>query len=274
MRARGPAGDRFPQGAFQRQVRAWSRLARMHNVKGVILAGGRATRLRPLTKVTNKHLLPVYDKPLIYYPLKSMARAGIRDVLVITNPEHAGHFIQLLGSGSEFGLKIAYELQEEAGGLAQAVGLARSFVGGDRMLVLLGDNIFTHDLRPAVERFAGEPHGAVIFGVEMEHPEQYGVIEMDGERVLGIEEKPAQPRSHMIQTGIYMYDERVWAFIDGLRPSARGELEITDLNNIYVNEGSLRCETLEGYWIDAGTSHDELLSANVAVAELARRGEI
>src|ERR1700727_2654233 len=142
----------------------------MRPMKGGVLAGGKATRLRPLTKVTNKHLLPIYDKPLIYYPLQAMARAGVRDVLVITNPEHAGHFIQLLGSGSEFGLKLAYELQEEAGGLAQAVGLAQTFVGGDKMLVLLGDNIFTHDLRPAVERFSQQDTGSVIFGIEAEHP--------------------------------------------------------------------------------------------------------
>jgi glucose-1-phosphate thymidylyltransferase len=243
-------------------------------MKGVVLAGGKATRLRPLTKVTNKHLLPIYDRPLIYYPLQAMSRAGVREVLVITNPEHAGHFIQLLGSGSEFGLKLAYELQEEAGGLAQAVGLAQSFVGNDSMLVLLGDNIFTYDLRPAVEKFSAEDRGAVIFGVEMEHPEQYGVIEMDGERVVGIEEKPSAPKSNLIQTGIYMYDSHVWDHMEGLKPSARGELEITDLNTIYVEHGTMRCETLDGYWIDAGTSHDELLSANIAVAELSRRGEI
>ncbi len=243
-------------------------------MKGVVLAGGKATRLRPLTKVTNKHLLPVYDKPLIYYPLQAMARAGIRDVLVTTNPEHAGHFMQLLGSGREFGLKLAYELQEEAGGLAQAVNLAETFAGSDKLLVLLGDNIFTHDLRPAVERFVAQEHGAVIFGAEMEHPEQYGVIEMDGDRVVGIEEKPQEPKSQLIQTGIYMYDERVWEFISSLTPSARGEFEITDLNNIYVREGSMRCEILDGYWIDAGTSHDELLSANVAVAELVRSGKL
>jgi glucose-1-phosphate thymidylyltransferase len=240
----------------------------------VVLAGGKATRLRPLTKVTNKHLLPVYDKPLIYYPLQAMARAGIRDVLVTTNPEHAGHFMQLLGSGREFGLKLAYELQEEAGGLAQAVALSETFVGGDKVLVLLGDNIFTHDLRPAVERFTRQQHGAVVFGVQMEHPEQYGVIEMDGDRVVGIEEKPTEPRSQLIQTGIYLYDERVWSFIADLEPSARGELEITDLNNVYVREGSMRCEILDGYWIDAGTSHDELLSANLAVAELVRGGKL
>jgi glucose-1-phosphate thymidylyltransferase len=231
-------------------------------------------RLRPLTKVTNKHLLPIYDKPLIYYPLQAMAQAGVHDVLIITNPEHAGHFIQLLGSGRELGLKLAYELQEEAGGLAQAVSLAESFVGQEKMLVLLGDNIFTQDLRASVERFNAEDQGAVIFGVEMEHPEQYGVIEMDGERVLGIEEKPSAPRSHLIQTGIYMYDEHVWDHLKGLTPSARGELEITDLNNVYVNSGTMRCETLTGYWIDAGTSHDELLAANVAVAELRRQGQI
>lgn len=243
-------------------------------MKGVVLAGGKATRLRPLTKVTNKHLLPIYDKPLIYYPLQAMAKAGVKDVLVITNPEHAGHFIQLLGSGREFGLKLAYELQEEAGGLSQAVGLAESFVGNDKMLVLLGDNIFTHDLRPSVERFSTEEKGAVIYGVQVDHPEHYGVIEMDGERVVGIEEKPKVPKSHIAQTGIYMYDERVWDHIGNLSPSARGELEITDLNNIYVQEGTMRCETLDGYWIDAGTSHDELLSANIAVAELVRSGKI
>lgn len=243
-------------------------------MKGVVLAGGKATRLRPLTKVTNKHLLPIYDKPLIYYPLQAMAQAGIRDVVVITNPEHAGHFIQLLGSGREFGLKLAYELQEEAGGLAQAVSLAESFVGKEKMLVLLGDNIFTQDLRPSVERFSAEQRGAVIFGVQMEHPEQYGVIEMDGDRVVGIEEKPAAPKSHVVQTGIYMYDEHVWEHLKGLTPSARDELEITDLNNIYVNAGTMRCETLDGYWIDAGTSHDELLAANIAVAELRRKDQI
>ena len=243
-------------------------------MKGVVLAGGKATRLRPLTKVTNKHLLPIYDKPLIYYPLQAMARAGIRDVVVITNPEHAGHFIQLLGSGREFGLKLAYELQEEAGGLAQAVSLAESFVGKEKMLVLLGDNIFTQDLRPSVERFSAEQRGAVIFGVQMEHPEQYGVIEMDGDRVVGIEEKPSTPKSHVVQTGIYMYDEHVWEHLKGLTPSARDELEITDLNNIYVNAGTMRCETLDGYWIDAGTSHDELLAANIAVAELRRKDQI
>ncbi len=243
-------------------------------LKGVILAGGRATRLRPLTYVTNKHLLPVYDRPLIFYPLEAMARAGVEEVLLITNPEHAGHFLQLLRTGREFGLRITYELQEEAGGLAQAVGLAEPFGRHSKLLVLLGDNIFTHDLRPSVQRFAERDRGAVIFAKQVERPEHYGVVEVDGDRVVSIEEKPAHPKSRLAQTGVYLYDERVFSFIAELTPSERGELEITDLNNVYVAEGSMRCETLEGWWIDAGTSHDELLEANLQVAKLRRAGEL
>jgi glucose-1-phosphate thymidylyltransferase len=243
-------------------------------MKGVILAGGKATRLRPLTQVTNKHLLPIYDKPLIYYPLEAMARAGVEDVLLTTNPEHAGHFLQLLGTGREFGLQLTYELQENANGLADAVGLAERFARGSKVLVLLGDNIFTHDLRPRVQAFEQVQRGAVIFATEVQEPEHYGAVELDGERVVGIEEKPARPRSNLAQTGIYLYDERVFDFISELRPSPRGELEITDLNNRYVAEGSLHCETLDGYWIDAGTSHDELLAANNEVARLRREGAI
>src|SRR5579884_3198991 len=243
-------------------------------MKGVILAGGKATRLHPLTRVTNKHLLPIYDRPLIYYPLQAIARAGVEEVLIITNPEHAGHFLQLLRTGSEFGLRLTYELQEEAGGLAQAVGLAEPFARGTKLLVLLGDNIFTDDLRPSVERFRNQDRGAVIFAKEVDEPQHYGVVEIDGEAVLSIEEKPPQPKSRLAQTGIYLYDERVFSFISELSPSARGELEITDLNNVYVSEGSMRCETLDGWWIDAGTSHEELLAANVKVAQLRRTGLI
>lgn len=241
-------------------------------MKGVVLAGGRATRLHPLTYVTNKHLLPVYDKPLIYYPLEAMARAGVEEVLLITNPEHAGHFLQLLRTGSEFGLKLTYELQEQAGGLAQAVGLAEPFARGSKLLVLLGDNIFTQDLRSTVEAFRDEERGAVIFAAEVSEPQHYGVVEMHDGLVVSIEEKPASPRSNLAQTGIYLYDERVFSFMDRLAPSARGELEITDLNNIYVAEGTMRCQVLDGYWIDAGTSHDELLEANLKVADLRRQG--
>ncbi len=243
-------------------------------MKGVILAGGKATRLRPLTRVTNKHLLPIYDKPLIYYPLEAMARAGVEDVLLTTNPEHAGHFLQLLGTGREFGLKLTYELQEGANGLADAVGLAERHARGSKVLVLLGDNIFTHDLAPRVRAFERQERGAVIFATEVEEPEHYGVVEVDGDRVVGIEEKPERPRSNLAQTGIYIYDDRVFDFIAELEPSARGELEITDLNNRYVAEGTLACEVLDGYWIDAGTSHDELLAANIEVARLRRAGEL
>jgi glucose-1-phosphate thymidylyltransferase len=244
-------------------------------MKGVILAGGKATRLRPLTHVTNKHLLPIYDKPLIYYPLEAMARAGVEEVLLTTNPEHAGHFLQLLGTGREFGLRITYDLQEAPNGLADAVGLAEHFARGSNLLVLLGDNIFTHDLGPRVTAFEeGDEGGAVIFATEVQEPQHYGVVELDGDRVVSIEEKPAHPRSHYAQTGIYLYDTRVFDFIHDLEPSARGELEITDLNRIYVREGSLRCEILDGYWIDAGTSHDELLAANNEVARLRREGAI
>jgi glucose-1-phosphate thymidylyltransferase len=243
-------------------------------MKGVILAGGKATRLRPLTQVTNKHLLPIYDKPLIYYPLEAMARAGVEEVLLTTNPEHAGHFLQLLGTGREFGLRLTYDLQEAPNGLADAVGLAEHFARGSKLLVLLGDNIFTHDLGPRVAAFEHQDAGAVIFATEVEEPQHYGVVELDGERVVSIEEKPQAPRSNFAQTGIYFYDERVFDFISALTPSARGELEITDLNNIYVREGSLSCEILDGYWIDAGTSHDELLAANNEVARLRREGSI
>ncbi|MBO0767804.1 MAG: NTP transferase domain-containing protein [Solirubrobacterales bacterium] len=242
------------------------------NMKGVILAGGKATRLRPLTSITNKHLLPIYDKPLIFYPLEAMARAGVEEVVLITNPEYSGHFLNLIKTGREFGLQITYELQEEPGGLAQAVSLAEPFARGSKILVLLGDNIFTQDLRPAVEQFKAQERGATVFATEVDEPQHYGVIEVDGDRVLGIEEKPSEPKSNLAQTGIYLYDERVFSFMDQLKPSARGELEITDLNNIYVNEGSMRCHTLEGFWIDAGTSHDELLEANIRAAELRRKG--
>lgn len=244
-------------------------------MKGVILAGGRATRLRPLTFVTNKHLLPVYKKPMIFYPLEAMARAGVKDVLLITNPDHASQFMNLIGSGKEFGLRVSYELQDDAvGGIAQAIGLAEAFASGSKILVLLGDNIFTHNLGPAVKKFETQQGGAKGFAVEVEHPEHYGVIELDGDKVISVIEKPKRPKSKLAQVGIYMYDERVFDFIKQLKPSDRGELEVTDLNNQYLKDGTLECEIMDGYWIDAGTSHDELLAANNRVAELVARKEI
>jgi len=246
----------------------------MKRVKGVILAGGKATRLRPLTYVTNKHLLPVYNKPLIYYPLEAMARAGVTDVLITTNPEHAGDFINLLRSGDDFGIRLSFEIQKEAGGISQAIKLAKPFARGDQLLVLLGDNIFTHDLSDAVTRFKRRKKGAQIFAKEVEDAREYGVIEMEGDQVKSIVEKPKRPKSNLAQTGIYMYDDRVFELIEKLKPSARGELEVTDLNNFYVKEGTMQCEIMDGYWIDAGTSHDELLAANQKVAELVREGKL
>jgi glucose-1-phosphate thymidylyltransferase len=240
-------------------------------MKGVILAGGNATRLRPLTWVTNKHLLPIYNKPMIFYPLESMARAGIKEVLITTGPDHAGHFINLLRSGKEFGLKLSYEIQEEAGGLSQAVSLAGDFAAGEKVLVILGDNIFKHNLANAVKEFEAQPKGAKIFGKRMPECRQYGVIEIKDGRVVSIEEKPQNPKSDIAQTGIYMYDGQVFDLIKNLKPSARGELEITDLNNLYVNQGTMTCEIMSDWWVDAGTSFDELLRANMLVAEEVRK---
>jgi glucose-1-phosphate thymidylyltransferase len=238
-------------------------------VKGLILAGGRATRLRPLTHVTNKHLLPVYKKPMIFYSLEAMARAGVEEVLITTNPEHAGDFINLLRSGADFGLKLSYEIQDDSvGGIAQAIGLAESFAGADKLLVLLGDNIFTHDLSRAVKAFEKRKKGAMIFGKEVEHPEHYGVIELNGDRVVSIVEKPKRPKGNLAQTGVYFYDDRVFDFVKRQKPSGRGELEVTDLNSFYVKEGTMIVEVMDGYWIDAGTSADELLAAGNRVAEL------
>jgi glucose-1-phosphate thymidylyltransferase len=249
----------------------------MGRMKGLILAGGKATRLRPLTYVTNKHLLPIYNKPLIYYPIEAMAKAGVKDVIITTNPEHVGSFVNLLRTGQDWGLRITYEVQENPkGGLAEPIQLIEPFAKGEQLLMILGDNIFTHDLGPAVKEFQakGERAGAKIFGKEVEHAEQYGVVEMQDGKVLGIEEKPEHPKSNLAQTGVYMYDERVFDLARNQQPSDRGELEITDLNNVYVQEGSLECEVMDGYWIDAGTSYDELLAANNKVAELVKSGEL
>jgi glucose-1-phosphate thymidylyltransferase len=243
-------------------------------MKGIIMAGGKATRLRPLTEVTNKHLLPVYNKPLIFYPLEAMVRAGISEVLIVTNPEHAGHFVNLLRSGQKWGLRLSYEIQEEAGGMAQVVGLAEPFARGSKVLVLAGDNIFTQSLKPSVDRFKELERGAMTFAKKVEHPQHYGVVELADGKVVSIVEKPAQPKSPYAQMGIYMYDERVFEFVKRQKPSGRGELEITDLNNMYVEEGTCYGEVLEGYWIDVGVSFDELLAANNTVAELVLRNEL
>lgn len=245
-------------------------------MKGVVLAGGLATRLRPLTDVTNKHLLPVYNKPMIYYPLEAMNKAGIDEVLLTSSPDHAGHFANLLKAGEDFNLKLYYAVQKNPkGGISDAIALAEEFAKGEKILVILGDNIFNFDLRSSVESFAKKEKGAMVFGVEIPtESRQYGVIEMDKNgKVLSIEEKPEHPKSNVAQTGIYMYDKRVFEFIKNLAPSTREELEVTDLNNFYVNEGTMECQMIN-WWIDAGTSHDELLHANNLVAEKVHKGEL
>lgn len=242
-------------------------------MKGVILAGGRATRLRPLTLVTNKHLLPVYNRPMIFYALESMQRAGICDVLLTSSADHCAQFINLLKTGKDFNLKLQYAIQDDSGGgIAQAILLAEDFSANDQILVILGDNIFTHNLSKAVSDFEKQKRGAKVFAKKMPtESRQYGVIELDKSgRVISIEEKPDKPKSDLAQTGIYMYDRQVYQFIRSLRPSARNELEVTDLNNQYVKQKTMTCEVMEGWWIDAGTSYDELLRANNLVCELVK----
>ncbi len=245
-------------------------------MKGVILAGGLATRLRPLTQVTNKHLLPVFNKPMIFYPLEAMQRAGIKEVLLTTSPDHSGHFANLLESGEEFGLRLYYAIQKNpTGGIADALSLAEEFAKDEKILVILGDNIFNYSLKSIAEEFKKKEKGAMIFGFETDtQSKQYGVIEIDKNgKVLSLEEKPDFPKSNIAQTGVYMYDERVFDFVKKLEPSGRGQLEVTDLNNFYLKEGMLECKILD-WWIDAGTSYDELLRANNMVAEKVRNGEL
>jgi len=238
----------------------------IHNApKGVILAGGRGTRLLPITKVTNKHLLAVYNRPMIYYPLQTLVGAGVRDILIVTGPEHAGHFLNLLGSGKEFGVRLSFEVQEEAGGIAQALSLAEDFAGGGKIVAILGDNIFERPIRIAVRRFAAQARGARIFLKAVADARRFGVAEVRGERVVRIKEKPSRPVSNLAVTGLYMYDGSVFNVIRTLKPSARGELEITDVNNTYIRRGDMRYEIVKGEWTDAGT-FDSLLRASLRVS--------
>lgn len=226
----------------------------MHEpIKGVILAGGEATRLRPLTKVTNKHLLPVSRKPMIYYPIEKLTAAGIEDILVVTGCSHIGDIVNLLRSGRDFGCRFTYRVQDEPGGIAQALGLAEQFAAGGPVVVILGDNLFEDSLRPALDRYLAQPGGAHLMLKEVDDPERFGVVTMDGDRIVGIEEKPKVPKSRLAVTGIYFYDHEVYAVIRTLRPSARGELEITDVNNHYLRAGQLGWTMMAGWWGDAGT---------------------
>lgn len=220
-------------------------------MKGIILAGGSGSRLHPLTKVTSKQLLPVYDKPMIYYPLNTLLKAGITEILIIVAPERSGDFLNLLGSGKEFGARFTYEIQDKPEGLAQALLIGEQFVAGDKCALILGDNIYTDDLSPAVRSFES---GAKIFTKKVPDPQRFGVAEMDENgKVISLEEKPEHPRSFYAQTGFYLYDEKAVDFAKSLKPSIRGELEIVDLHNMYLERGELQAEVLKGEWIDAGT---------------------
>ena len=236
-------------------------------MKGVILAGGLGTRLDPLTRITNKHLLPVYDRPMIYYPIEALVNAGITDILIVTGGPSAGDFLRLLGNGKEFGLKhINYTYQEGEGGIAEALHLAEHFADGQKLCVMLGDNIIEGNIIRDAEAFSRQPQGARILLKDVPDAQRFGVAEIAGDRIVGIEEKPARPRSNYAVTGIYMYDASVFEKIKLLRPSDRNELEITDVNNLFIQEGAMTWGLLEGWWTDAGTI-DSLLRATNLVAE-------
>lgn len=236
-------------------------------MKGIILAAGRATRLRPLTKVTSKQLLPVYNKPMIFYPIATLVRAGIEDILIVIAPDYAGHFLNLLGSGRDFGAKFSYEIQDEPQGIAQAFIIGENFIGPDNVTMILGDNIFDYDFSQAVKSFQG---GARIFAKRVDDPQRFGVVEFDQDnRAIAIAEKPVKARSPYAVVGMYIYDNRVIDYAKGLKLSARGELEITDINNIYLKAGELEVNLIDGIWEDAGT-FESLLRASNIMAEKAK----
>jgi len=235
-------------------------------VKGVILAGGTGSRLAPLTRITNKHLLPLYDRPMVTYAVEALVGAGLQEVMLVTGGTHAGEFFRLLGNGQEYGIeRLFYGYQDEPAGIADALGVAERFVGGDRCCVLLADNVFEQPLASIVERFAAQERGARIVLSEVddvEHLRHLGVAELNGDRIGRIVEKPAEPASRYAVTGAYFYDEQVWEILPTLEPSARGELEVTDLNNWYVERGEMEADVLGGFWGDAGESIDAYYSVN------------
>lgn len=230
-------------------------------MKGIILAGGKATRLRPLTKITSKQLLPVYDKPMIYYPIETLLKAGITDIMIIVAPDYSGHFLNLLGSGKEFGANFTYEVQEKPNGLAEAFIIGKDFIGNDDVTMILGDNIFDQDFSEEIRSFKG---GAMVFAKKVADPERFGVVEFDDKmKAISIEEKPAKPKSDYAVVGLYTYDNRVVNFAENLAPSPRGEIEITDLNNIYLKMNELKVNIFDGLWEDAGTFESLLRVSNV-----------
>ena len=240
-------------------------------MKGVVLAGGTGSRLFPLTKITNKHLLPVYDKPMIYYPIRALVDAGIRDILLVTGGKNSGDFLRLLANGKEFGLKhIDYTYQEGEGGIADALSLAEHFADGEKICVILGDNIIEGNIREAADDFRRQDRGAKILLKEVPDAERFGVAELNGSRVIHIEEKPARPKSNYAVTGIYMFDGTVFEKCRQLVPSKRGELEITDVNNAYIAEGTMTFAFVDGWWTDAGTFESLLRASNLVAQTCAR----
>ncbi len=243
-------------------------------MKGIVLAGGTGSRLFPLTKITNKHLLPIYDKPMIYYPIQTLVDAGIKDILVVTGGKNAGDFLRLLANGKHFGLThIDFTYQEGEGGIAEALGLAQHFADNSKLCVILGDNIIEGSIRDAVEDFRQQPRGAKILLKEVPDAERFGVAEISGDRVVNIEEKPQNPKSNFAVTGFYMYDETVFDKIETLVPSGRGELEITDVNNAYIREGTMTFSYLEGWWTDAGTFESLLRASNLVAGSAGSRSK-
>jgi glucose-1-phosphate thymidylyltransferase len=236
-------------------------------VKGIILAGGTGSRLFPLTKVTNKHLLPVGKKPMILHPVTKLQEAGMTEILIVTGVEHMGAVVNLLGSGKDYGCRFTYKVQDEAGGIAQALSLASDFARDSKMCVILGDNIFTDSLAPFANSFAEQRAGAKILLKEVTDPQRFGVAELSGNKVLGIQEKPKQPKSNWAVTGIYFYDPEVFSIVKTLRPSNRGELEVTDVNNAYIAKGTMTCDFFKGDWTDAGT-FESLKVANDLMLEV------
>lgn len=240
-------------------------------MKGIVLAGGLGTRLFPLTKITNKHLLPVYDRPMIYYPIQTLVEAGVKDILIVTGGNNAGDFLRLLGNGKAFGLKhLNYTYQEKEGGIAEAVGLAEEFAEGEKVVTILGDNLIEQSIRKEVEEFKRQKSGGRIFLKKVKNPREYGVAVLNGNKVVRIEEKPKNPKSDLAVVGLYMYDNQVFDIVKALKPSRRGELEITDVNNAYIRKENLTYSVLKGFWADAGESIDALLDANLLISQRAQ----
>jgi len=233
-------------------------------MRGIIIAGGKGTRLRPVTNVINKNILPVYNKPMIYYSIEKLVNAGIKDVLIVTGTEHAGQFVNLLGSGAEFGIRLHYEVQREALGPANAINVAKDFAQKEKVVVIFSDNIIEDDIKKACNSFKRQKSGAKIFLKEVKNPKRFGVAKIKDKKVISIEEKPKKPKSNLAVIGLYMYDSKLFDIIKTLKPSKRGEYEVTDLNNIYIKKKEMTYEIIDGYWNDAGTFSALLDASNWA----------